>query len=269
MEKQILEKLQNVETEILKDVTDFCDKHALKYSLYAGTLLGAVRHKGFIPWDDDVDICMPRLDYEKFLKLWREESPTGYFLQATDGKNKTTINHTKIRKIGTLLANENDLKTNENNGIWVDVFAFDKVPNSKKKQKRILFYAKLRMVYTRNYPVKKKGFLFECLSRIMLCIPNSLKRKIRNKSENEVTKYNDLTDNFIYKTFSCIEELPINLPKYIFDEFQLADFGIYRFKIFKAYDEVLKIFYGDYMEIPDENHRVNHNPCRVEFSDEK
>lgn len=265
MEEQILKRLQDVETEILKDVTDFCDKHGLKYSLYAGTLLGAVRHKGFIPWDDDTDVCMPRIDYEKFLKLWRKERPAGYFLQATDGKSKTMINHTKIRKIGTLLANENDLRLNENNGIWVDVFAFDKVPINKKIQKKIMFYAKLRIVYTRNYPVKKKGLIFEILSRIMLCIPNSLKCKIKNKSESEVTKYNYLTDNFIYKTFSCIDELPINLPKYIFDEFELADFGIYKFKIFKAYDEVLKIFYGDYMVIPDKDHRVNHNPCKVEF----
>ena len=81
MENNILKQLQKVELEILKDFHDFCIKNNIKYSLYAGTALGAVRHKGFIPWDDDVDVVMTPENYSKFVKCWYDNPINGYYFQ--------------------------------------------------------------------------------------------------------------------------------------------------------------------------------------------
>ena len=97
-EKTQQQKLWDVQLDILNLIDQVCSKNDLQYSLYAGTLLGAVRHKGFIPWDDDLDICMPREDYEKFLKIWKDEDHPGYILQNKRNTPLFTQSFTKIRK---------------------------------------------------------------------------------------------------------------------------------------------------------------------------
>ena len=93
-----LRKLQLTQLGILKDVDSFCKKYGIRYSLYGGTLIGAVRHQGFIPWDDDLDICMARDDYNKFIELWESIKPNGYILQNKDNTPLFTQSFTKIRK---------------------------------------------------------------------------------------------------------------------------------------------------------------------------
>ena len=93
-----LRKLQLIQTEMLEVVDVFCKKHNIPYSLYAGTLLGAVRHQGFIPWDDDLDICMSRENYNRFIELWTKEKPKGYILQNKETDPEFTQSFTKIRK---------------------------------------------------------------------------------------------------------------------------------------------------------------------------
>ena len=93
-----LRRLQLMQLEILKVIDTICQKHQIAYSLYGGTLLGAIRHKGFIPWDDDLDICMSRTEYERFLRVWEEEKPQGYLIQNKENTPSFTQSFTKIRK---------------------------------------------------------------------------------------------------------------------------------------------------------------------------
>ena len=96
-----LKKLQLVELQILKDVAEFCDKNDIVYFLDSGTLLGAIRHQGFIPWDDDIDIIMDVENHKKFCKLAPTGLPKCYFVQNMDTDKKTCISWTKVRKNGT------------------------------------------------------------------------------------------------------------------------------------------------------------------------
>lgn len=92
-------KLQKIELEILKKIDEVCKKHNIKYWIDSGTLLGAVRHKGFIPWDDDIDIAMLREDYEKFLKVAQKDFGNEYFLQTKNTDKKYPLFYAKVRKI--------------------------------------------------------------------------------------------------------------------------------------------------------------------------
>ena len=87
MDSELLKKLQETELEILIDIDDFCRKNNIKYSVYAGTLLGAVRHNGFIPWDDDIDIAMTRNEYRKFCNLFAEKPMNGYYFENYENDN--------------------------------------------------------------------------------------------------------------------------------------------------------------------------------------
>lgn len=120
---QLQQQIWATEQEILDVIHQVCTEHGLRYSLAYGTLLGAVRHKGFIPWDDDIDLMMPREDYEKLLVIWNQSAPKGYILQNTRTDPDFTQNFTKIRKDHTtFLQGESEREKHYHKGIFVDIF---------------------------------------------------------------------------------------------------------------------------------------------------
>ena len=129
-----LRDAQIIMAGILKDVHEFVKNMDIKYFLDAGTLIGAVRHKGFIPWDDDIDIGMLREDYEKFLKIAKDELPEHLFLQTFENDLDYDIYQVpcKIRYNNTLYLEE-EIVENENmhNGLFIDIFPYDSLPKNK------------------------------------------------------------------------------------------------------------------------------------------
>ena len=124
------------ELDILDAIDRICRRNNLKYSLAYGTLLGAVRHGGFIPWDDDIDIIMPREDYNIFLNAWEKEHPDEYILQNKYTEKNFTQNFSKIRKYhSTFLHSYEEAKKGYHTGIFVDVFPGDKIPTSALARK--------------------------------------------------------------------------------------------------------------------------------------
>lgn len=265
MNKEKLKKLQECEAEILDVFDKFCKKNNIRYSLYAGTALGAVRHKGFIPWDDDIDVCMLRHEYEKFVRLWKLQENDDYFFQDPEDE-KITINHAKLRKNNTILSSRIEYEKSGHHGIWIDIFPIDKVPKHSLKRKIFLTLAKIRLVYTRGYPVENKGNAMKWISRVMLCIPKKLQIVIRKYLDQYVKKYYKMKNDYELISLACPEGLGYIFPANMLDTICNIKFMDYEFCIAEKYDEMLTITYGDYMKLPPIEERIcKHNPEIIEF----
>lgn len=123
-----LRQLQLSELEILKEFVRICEKHHLKYVLTGGTLLGAVRHGGFIPWDDDIDVAMLRADYDRFAQLCKDELGPKFFYQSPATDPYYFLTYAKIRKNGTEIYEERFRKAKFHKGIFIDIFPLDFCP---------------------------------------------------------------------------------------------------------------------------------------------
>lgn len=129
IEGETLQSLQRLLLSMLKDIDHVCEVHGIQYTLSGGTLLGAVRHEGFIPWDDDIDINMTRIGYEKFASVFEQELGEGYILQRPEKTENYGLGLARIRKKGTILRNRDDYDS-EDCGIAIDIFIYEDVPDS-------------------------------------------------------------------------------------------------------------------------------------------
>ena len=131
MNKEEQEKLKQIELNLLVCFKEICEKHKLDYFLTGGTLLGAVRHKGFIPWDDDIDVGMPREDYETFLRVASSCLPDGIFLQTRKTDPEVPFNFAKLRDSRTTFIETSIKDLDINHGVYIDIFPIDYFPASK------------------------------------------------------------------------------------------------------------------------------------------
>ncbi len=257
-----LKNIQNIENCILKEIDTICIKNNIKYSLFGGNLIGAIRHGGFIPWDDDMDIIMTRDNYDHFIKIIESELPEDLIIEKEGLNSKFNINHTKIIKKNTIMCSFEEYKERtHNHGIWVDIFILDKVPKNKNKRKKYLFIAKMRILFTRNC-IYKRGSLFQYLiSIICLKLPNKIRTKIKNSCEKYILKYKNLTSNFDYCCLASPDSLNCFYDKNIMDSYHYCDYDNFSFMISDEYDIILKQNFGDYMKLPPESERIcKHKP---------
>lgn len=271
MDSSILQKLQKTECEMLSDIDEFCRKNDVCYSLAGGNLIGAIRHKGFIPWDDDMDIIMTRNEYDRFLSLWDSFPKKNLYTIEVEGIDSSFgLNHTKICKNGTIFSNAKYMKANRHHGIWIDVFAYDKIPTAKVKRKICLFFARLRILFTRDKEYTEGSKALQVISKIVLYFPPCMRQRIKNLAEKKVRQYKDLKDNFEYAELMAPNLLGMFYPKSIMDQFEYCDYDGYKFMISSSFDTILKIRFGDYLTLPDEKDRVcRHNPEIIEFGDKE
>ena len=130
LSEEELQSLKCVLFYMLKDINNFCKKHKIRYSLAGGTALGAIRHGGFIPWDDDIDLLMPRKDYNRFLSLFMKEMSEEYWIHDPEKTKGYGLGMTRVRKKGTICRSRED-KNNEECGVYLDIFVVENTFNSK------------------------------------------------------------------------------------------------------------------------------------------
>ena len=275
MEQEILHKVQGIELEIAKEVKRICDENGIKYFLDGGSLLGAVRHKGFIPWDDDLDIGMFREDYERFLEIAPKEMNKQYFLQTPYSDNNYGLFFSKVRKLGTIYIEKSSEKSKAHNEIWVDIFPYDDYPNDEKTRtkviKQITFYRRILYVKSGIKPWVIKNRIVSKVSCFIGYLPYRIislfisRKSILYRAKKIQTKFNGLKMEYKFSQGStpCGKWI---IPSIAFSSLDKVDFEDTKFTIPVGFDLFLKAGYGDYMQLPPENQRENrHNIIEVKI----
>lgn len=237
---------------ILVKVADFCEKNNIKYSLAYGTLIGAIRHKGFIPWDDDIDIIMLRDDYERFVSLFRRHNDERY--QLIEGYQNKNHSHVRVSDMKTVLEMDKYRGQFYKSGLWIDVFPIDKVPDTKKGYLKFKRYIWFLFEMQLSGELRRKGLLNNIL--YIVCRPfRSFFGKLALKKMEKYNKKNTHTLGNMGLWYLNFPEFPMNYM----NEFVDVDFEGYKFKAIKEYDAFLRGVYGDYMQFPPEDKRIAHH----------
>ena len=258
MDDTTLKKLKKAQLQILDEIVRICDKHGITYFLISGTLLGAVRHKGYVPWDDDIDIVMPRKDYEKFKALAATELSGDFFFQDCISDFSYYLAFAKVRKNGTLYEEDYTDNINTHKGIFVDVLVLD---NAKKQRsflqdvQGILTLFLKNMLWAKIVKTNKSKTFFKRLSVFLLTpVPSkAIARalyKVMSANKNDGSAYFvNLTSRYGYRKQTMKKDIYLPASRL---EFEGKTYSVPR-----DWDYVLKRIYGDYMKLPPENERTS------------
>lgn len=245
--------------EMLIEIDRICRKYGIKYSLDGGTLLGAVRHGGFIPWDDDIDVIMRREEYRKFYKACRKDlDKSRFFLQEYRTDPHYRWGYEKLRRRGTEFVRLGQEHLKSAGGIFVDIFVVDNVPDGPLLRRlhlfacyviRKLLYAELGMKNADSLFLRKwYGLLYRLVPRnAVFRWRNRIARRC-NQRRTELVRH--MTYPYVRSRYG--------MPGECFDEMTDMQFEGYTFRAFRKYDKYLTALYGDYMKLPPEEQRRAH-----------
>ena len=253
---------KNIEINILKYITEICDNHNLTYFLGGGTLLGAIRHNGFIPWDDDIDIMMPRNDYDKLRKIMKNKSSSDFlYLEYKEHESYYYPFAKLVYKKTELIEFECDKL--KDMGVYIDIFPIDNVSDDMQENKKLFKKYKMYDILLGSYKMskeelKKNNIVKRILRYILkwyMSIFNNYK-KVLEKMENLGKKYPNSN------TVACITRRYFEkeiMPKSYIEDFIMAKFEDREYKIPKGYDLYLTKHYGDYMQLPPKEKQVSNH----------
>lgn len=265
---ELLYQIQSTELEILEYFDKFCRENNLKYSLSGGTLLGAIRHKGFIPWDDDVDCMMMREDYDRLISLWQEKANTEkYILQNKDNDKYFPQSFTKIRKNHTAFLQAGEERNKYCNGLFIDIMPADRFPNGKIKRKIYYIDVMLYQLFTREFAPPLSNVIVKTGCKVILALTGKKKReKLRKRFLSRLTKYNNDKSLQVISTETVSSMHRLYSPD-IMDKVIDVEYEGTKLSATSKWEEVLVTGYGDYMQFPPKEEQVwKHHPIIIDFS---
>ena len=261
-----LQDIWKVELEIMDEIDRVCRENNLRYSLAYGTLLGAIRHGGFIPWDDDIDIMMPREDYDRLRAIWREKAKDGFLIEDETMFSDYSNNFAKVRKDHTtFLQFESERTCSYHTGFFVDIFPADRVASGRISRKIQYSEFAVSLLYNRSYTSGAKGARHLAEKFLLGAVPKGLHRKLSNAVGRRSRRWNNNASAQI-----VFANDPTSLTRYyppdLFEHLIRVPFQGREYTVFREYDAVLRLRYGDYMQLPPEEERVwRHHPIVVDF----
>lgn len=274
---EILRRLQLCETEMLKDFAELCERNGITYFGTAGTGIGALRHGGFIPWDDDIDIGVLYKDYGRLVELYEKEFPDKYTVVNAEKYPDYPLMNTHIVLNGSRFIEAGSKELKFPQGIFLDIFPFFRSPADKtlssKRAKKAWYYGKLMILRHVPFPwLSYKGVkakLTHCVTATLSCFVRilwshqRLYRKIMKLStmyEGEDSGINEwFFDTAVGGSIYTDEEL-YPMRKIKFEDTEIC--------FPNKLEEHLEKLYGDYMQIPPPEKRKNHCPVLLEFPDD-
>lgn len=262
LDSKTLRSLQMKGLEILLYFKEFCDKHGLLFYFCGGCCIGALRHNGFIPWDDDVDVFMPRKDYEKLYKLWNNNADIGKYscLRTTKERFSGHI-FTTIVDNNTTLIKPTQKNLDIPHGVTIDVFPLDGCPSKKIKRKIQMLWALLYSLYLAQLVPQNHGKFVKYTGKLLLCLVpgKNMRYKIWRLAEKQMSKYSISECKYITELCAGPGYMKNEYPKEIFDSAVLKEFEGYNLPIPVGYNRYLRIAFGDYMSLPPKEKRVPHH----------
>lgn len=265
-----LKQLHQLELDIIKEIKRICEKNDIQFFAIAGTCLGAVRHQGFIPWDEDADIGMLREEYNRFIKACENElDQEKYFLQTNQTDCYYTHAFAKIRVIGTSIKEELSKDTKCHDGIYVDIFPFDNVPASifqRQKQSIGRFFWKNLLAYKLDYNIgaNRNPILQVAYKSLAKMTPYNFILNIKNRV---FQKYNDENTEYIVTAEGSYGYEKEIIPRKWTESLEERQFEDITLPIFKEYDAYLKYMYQQYDIIPSDIEKNKHNILSVDFGE--
>ena len=263
-----LNKMHFLQLTLADELKRICDKHGIRYFIFAGSLLGAVRHGGFIPWDDDMDFGMFRTDFDRFVRVCAQElDESRFFLQSEQTELRYPFNFAKLRLKGTHVAEAFAASAHTQDGISIDIFPLDAVaprPLAKKLQFRGFWLFRSLLWVKCGYGKENQRRMFKYRCARLLCAPfpirflKSMKNRIISRYQSVPTEYVVTSDGtYGLKRETLRAEWIQNLTEYRFED--------RRFPGIADYDAYLTYLYGDYMQLPPEEQRNHHTRLSVDF----
>lgn len=257
-----LKQLRQIQLDMLLEVKRICGKHDIKYSLIGGTLLGAIRHKGYIPWDDDADIGMLREDYEKFRVVCEFElSMEKYYFQDDRNTEEYRWGYGKLRRKNTLFLRENQEHLKFGQEVFIDIFPLDYAPDNMLLRRFHMFrcfcirkalWAPVGMLVEKNI---LKKFIYKKLNAISKTrIYRHYYKYVNSRKPSNTVRLN------LFPTCK-----PYGFPIRFFEELMEVTFEGETFLGSKYYNEYLTIKYGDYMQLPPTKERKTHPVSKIKL----
>lgn len=269
-DENTLKHIQNVQLMILKDFIEICETNDIEYMAYGGTLLGAIRHEGFIPWDDDTDVIMLREEYEKFVKVMNSKENNKYSLFNLENTEEFFYFMAKFSLNGTEFSIDWTKNTSYKLGICLDIFIFDDVPDNKIS--RWIYYKKMKFIsammsicivdLNKNYPSFFKKII-TIVGSFFMKIFNLKPQFFKNSYKKLVNSNNNRGFSHVYENIAQTYTEPI--PKEILHPLKKVKFENIEINVPYDYDKFLTILYGDYMTLPPIDERQAHPHYYIDF----
>ncbi len=256
---QITKQIQEKELEMLLYFQKICEENHLRFYLCGGGLIGAIRHHGFIPWDDDLDVFMPRPDYERLPTVWAEHANTEKYTYCRTTRD--SVYHdagASIRDNETTYINRHSMNEDICQGLALEIMPIDGCPKSKVKRAVQLFYAMLFALFNAQRLPDNKGKLVRAVSGVAYGVISSkrLRYRIWKFAEKQMTRYSWDKCDEVTELVGSIKGMKLRHPKEDFDEAVYTDFEGHQVPIMKGYERYLRLIWGDYMQLPPVEQRV-------------